>query len=91
MHKSVSEFLLENGLNADPETLADRTLFALDDARWQEFQAILDQDARSRPNLKALLNEPGVFDEWTYTEKNYWKILRRAWSGKFWLWRRTTE
>lgn len=61
-HKSVSEFLLENGLQAAQATLADRRLFMLDDDRWEEFQAILDRPVQSKPQLKKLLNEPGIFD-----------------------------
>jgi uncharacterized protein (DUF1778 family) len=61
-HKSVSEFLLENGLQAAQATLADRRLFLLDDDRWEEFQAILDRPVQSKPQLKKLLSEPGIFD-----------------------------
>jgi uncharacterized protein (DUF1778 family) len=61
-HKSVSEFLLENGLQAAQTTLADRRLFLLDDDRWEEFQAILDRPVQSKPQLKKLLSEPGIFD-----------------------------
>jgi uncharacterized protein (DUF1778 family) len=61
-HKSVSEFLLENGLQAAQATLADRRLFLLDDDRWEEFQATLDRPVQSKPQLKKLLTEPGIFD-----------------------------
>ena len=61
-HKSVSEFLLENGLQAAQATLADRRLFLLDDDRWEEFQSILDRPVQSKPQLKKLLSEPGIFD-----------------------------
>ncbi|WP_310484693.1 DUF1778 domain-containing protein [Chamaesiphon sp. VAR_48_metabat_403] len=61
-HKSVSEFLLENGLQAAEATLADRRLFVLNDDRWQAFQAALDRPVAEKPQLKKLLTEPGVFD-----------------------------
>ena len=61
-HKSVSEFLLENGLQAAQATLADRRLFVLDDDRWEGFQATLDRPVQVKPQLKKLLNEPGIFD-----------------------------
>lgn len=61
-HKSVSEFLLENGLQAAAATLADRRLFVLDDDRWQAFQAALDRPVVEKPQLKKLLTEAGVFD-----------------------------
>lgn len=63
LQKSVSEFLLENGLNAASEALADRTLFTLNETDWQAFQTALDHPPRSRPRLKSLLNDPGIFDE----------------------------
>lgn len=61
-HKSVSEFLLENGLVAAEKTLADRYLFVLDTEKWQQFQEALDRPAQEKPRLKKLLTEPGVFD-----------------------------
>lgn len=47
-HKSVSEFLLENGLSAAYETLADRRVFVLDDEQWAAFNRLLD--APPKPN-----------------------------------------
>jgi uncharacterized protein (DUF1778 family) len=61
-HKSVSEFLLENGLEAAQATLADRRLFLLDDDRWQAFQTALDRPVREKPQLKQLIEERGFFD-----------------------------
>lgn len=61
-HKNVSEFLLENGLLAAEQILADRRLFVLDDEQWQAFMEALDRPARENPRLKKLLTEPGVFD-----------------------------
>lgn len=62
-HKSVSEFLLDAGITAANQTLADRRRFELGDTQWQQFQNALDrpvQPAHSR--MKALLLEPGVLD-----------------------------
>jgi uncharacterized protein (DUF1778 family) len=53
--KTVSEFLLDSGLASAAETLADRRLFILDDARWAEFQAALDAPPRARPRLTRLM------------------------------------
>ena len=54
-NKSVSEFLLESGLNAAVDALVDRRLFLLDDAQWEEFTAALarppKQNARLRKSL----------------------------------------
>ncbi|WP_333892975.1 DUF1778 domain-containing protein [Atlantibacter subterraneus] len=59
-HKSVSEFLLDAGVTAAAQTLADRRQFALDDAQWQAFQEALDRPVQSKPRLKKLLSEPGA-------------------------------
>ena len=61
-NKNVSEFLLESGLLAAEKTLADRSLFALDDKKWKEFQAALDRNPQDKSRLKELLNQPSIFD-----------------------------
>ncbi len=61
-HKNVSEFLLEHGLNAAENALADRKVFLLDEEQWQEFQDALDRPVTTKKNLQKLLTEPGVFD-----------------------------
>ncbi len=61
-HKSVSEFLLENGLEAAQATLADRRLFVLDDESWQAFQTALDRPVQTKLQLKQLLDDRGFFD-----------------------------
>jgi uncharacterized protein (DUF1778 family) len=44
------------------DVLADRRLFALDDAAWTEFQAILDRPVAPKPALEKLFTEPSVFE-----------------------------
>lgn len=61
-HKNVSEFLLDAGVTAAAQTLADRRQFAMDDAQWQSFQEALDRPVQSKPRLKKLLHESGVLD-----------------------------
>ena len=61
-HKNVSEFLLDAGVTAATQTLADRGHFMLDDARWQAFQEALDRPVQNKPRLRKLLNEPGLLD-----------------------------
>lgn len=58
--KTVSEFLLEQGLAAAEIALADRRAFALDEERWQAFLEALDNPVRERPRIARLLSEPGV-------------------------------
>ena len=60
-HKSVSEFLLDAGVTAADQTLADRRRFVLDEVQWKAFQAALDKPVvQPKPRLKKLLNAPGV-------------------------------
>ena len=58
-HKNVSEFLLEAGVAAAHETLAEQRLFLLDDEQWQKFHELLDRPVQDKPALKALLAESG--------------------------------
>ncbi|MCK7578292.1 MAG: DUF1778 domain-containing protein [Chromatiales bacterium] len=59
-HKNVSEFLLDAGVTAATQTLADRRHFVLSEAQWQAFQEALDRPVQSKPRLHKLLREPGV-------------------------------
>ena len=59
-HKNVSEFLLDAGINAANQTLADRTRFELSAEKWQAFEAALDQPVADKSKLKKLLSEPGL-------------------------------
>ncbi len=59
-HKNVSEFLLEAGIVAANQTLADRLRFELIPEKWDAFQAALDQPVSAKPRLEKLLNEPGL-------------------------------
>ena len=61
-HKNVSEFLLDAGIIAANQTLADRTRFELSAETWLAFQTALDKpvSAKSKPKLKKLLSEPGL-------------------------------
>lgn len=61
-HKNVSEFLLDAGITAANQALADRRQFLLDDAQWQAFQQALDRPVAAKPRLKKLLSEPGTLD-----------------------------
>jgi uncharacterized protein (DUF1778 family) len=59
-HKNVSEFLLDAGIHAANQTLAERTRFALSEDQWLAFHTALDQPVRAKPKLKKLLSEPGL-------------------------------
>jgi len=45
------------------DVLADRRLFAIDDAAWTEFLAVLDRPVSHKPRLEKLFAESSIFDE----------------------------
>lgn len=59
-HKNVSEFLLDAGIMAANQTLADRSRFELSAEQWLAFQAALDRPISAKPKLEKLLSEPGL-------------------------------
>jgi uncharacterized protein (DUF1778 family) len=59
-HKNVSEFLLDAGILAANQMLADRLRFELSPEQWDAFQAALDQPVTAKPKLNQLLSEPGL-------------------------------
>lgn len=59
-HKNVSEFLLEAGITAANQALADRRRFELNEMQWEAFQQALDRPVQPKPRLQKLLSEPGV-------------------------------
>jgi uncharacterized protein (DUF1778 family) len=54
-NKTLTEFLLDRGLEAAYEALADRRVFMLDERQWDEFTAMLDAPPADNPRLRALL------------------------------------
>ncbi len=54
-NKTVTEFLLDCGLNAAFDTLSDRRVFQLDQKRWDAFQDALAKPPRTNPRLRKLL------------------------------------
>lgn len=60
---STSAFVLSHARSAAQNLLADRTRFVLPDERWDEFTALLDQEARPFPDLVMFLARPTVFKD----------------------------
>ena len=54
-HKTLTEFLLDSGLNSAFDTLADRRVLRLDDASWKAFMSALDAPPKNNPRLRKLL------------------------------------
>lgn len=61
-HKNVSEFLLEAGINAANQALADRRRFELDETRWEAFKKALDRPVQDKPRLRDLLLTQGMLE-----------------------------
>lgn len=59
--RSLSDFVLDSALGRAEEALADRRSFGLDAERWQAFNAALDAPVRDMPQMRKLINEPGIF------------------------------
>lgn len=54
-NKTLTEFLLDTGLNAAFDTLADRRVFQLGTKRWDAFTAALAKPPKENPRLRKLL------------------------------------
>ena len=54
-NKTISSFVLDKGLEAAAETLADRREFRLDTKHYEAFLAALDAPVKPRPRLQKLL------------------------------------
>ena len=61
-HKNVTDFLLDAGINAAEDALADRRVFRLDEARWRAFQDVLDRPVSGKPRLARLLADKSVLE-----------------------------
>ena len=60
--KSRSEFMLECARSRAEDVLLDQKLFALDDARYDEFIRILEEPAPAGDNLKSLLTRKAPWE-----------------------------
>lgn len=54
-HKTLSEFLVDSGINAAHDAIADRRQFVLNDKQWNEFMRLLDNPPKHNPGLRRLL------------------------------------
>jgi len=60
--KTVSAYVLDKGLVAAAETLADRREFRLTAKQYDSFVAALDAPVKARPRLERLLTAPSVVE-----------------------------
>jgi uncharacterized protein (DUF1778 family) len=54
-NKTLTEFLLDTGLKAALDALADRRVFQLEEKRWNAFMAALSMPPKNNPKLRKLL------------------------------------
>ena len=59
----LTDFVVQAARAVAEDTLADRRVFRLDEAAWDEFVEVLDRPARSIPELGRLLSSPSVFED----------------------------
>jgi uncharacterized protein (DUF1778 family) len=60
--KTVSAFILDKGLKAAAETLADRREFRLNAKQYDAFVAALDSPTKPHPRLEVLLTSPSAIE-----------------------------
>jgi uncharacterized protein (DUF1778 family) len=61
-NKTLTEFLLDTGLNAAADTLADRRVFQLDKKQWDAFMAALSAPPKDNARLRKLLARRPAWD-----------------------------
>ena len=60
--KTLTEFLLDSGLHAAHDALADRRAFVLDDGQWDAFMGALDAPPADNPRLQAMLSRKPAWE-----------------------------
>jgi uncharacterized protein (DUF1778 family) len=60
--ESLNEYVVRHAVEAAQDDLADRRVFAIDDAAWVELQHLLDQPPVFKPELAKLLANPSVLE-----------------------------
>jgi uncharacterized protein (DUF1778 family) len=61
--RTVSDFVLESAVTRAERVLADRRWFVLDEAKWLEFQRLLEQPIPEIPKLTKLFERPDPFTD----------------------------
>ena len=61
-HKTVTAFVLDSGLSAAAETLADRREFVLNGKQWTAFITALDAPLKPKSRLAKLLKTRSVLE-----------------------------
>jgi uncharacterized protein (DUF1778 family) len=59
----LTDFVVQAARVVAEDALADRRVFRLDEAAWDEFVEMLDRQAQPVPELARLLSSASVFDD----------------------------
>jgi uncharacterized protein (DUF1778 family) len=62
-NKTLTEFLLDTGLDAAFDTLANRRVFQLDEKRWDAFMTALAAPPKNNPKLRRLLTRKPAWEK----------------------------
>lgn len=60
---SITEFTVSATMSHAVDVLADRRIFTIDEAAWNEFLAVLDRPVSRKPRLDTLFAERSPFTE----------------------------
>lgn len=63
VNKTISEFVLENAIEAAEALELDNANFVVSREKYKQFLAALDEPAKSIPALRKLFSEETVLDE----------------------------
>jgi uncharacterized protein (DUF1778 family) len=61
--EGLTGFVREAAIQEAKRVLADRRIFPVAEADWQQFNEMLDRPARVPAGLRELFSKPSVFDE----------------------------
>ncbi len=61
--RELSEFVRTAAVLEAERVLADRTVFELDERRWERFVEVLDRPPRVPAGLRELFSRPSVFEK----------------------------
>lgn len=61
--ESLNEYVVRHAVAAAHDDLADRWVFGLGEAAWNELQAILDRPPVAKVEVTRLLGQPSVLEQ----------------------------
>lgn len=62
LHETITDYVVRHAVRAAKEDLADRRYFAIDDAAWVEFNALLERAPVHKHRLEELLAQPAPWE-----------------------------